>query len=37
MRAFFWRLRQAPKDYHYGGCRAALRWIFKGVAADETD
>ena len=37
MREFLWRLRESPKDYRYGGLRAALRWIFKGVAADEND
>ena len=28
MRGFLWRLRECPKDYRYGGLRAALRWIF---------
>lgn len=37
MREFLWRLRESPKDFRYGGWRGALRWIFRGVAADESD
>lgn len=37
MREFLWRLRESPKYYRYGGLRAALRWIFKGVSADADD
>ena len=37
MRTFLWRLRESPKDYRYGGLRAALRWVFRGVGADAED
>jgi hypothetical protein len=37
MRDLLWRIRESPKDYRYGGFRAALRWIVFGIAADEED
>lgn len=31
------RLRESGRDYRYGGFRAWLRWVFRGIAADEGD
>jgi hypothetical protein len=35
--SFLYRLRDSGRDYRYGGFRAWLQWVFRGIAADEED